>query len=72
MVEYTELERTVSNRATLRRKWEDIMEVGHKDEWGRYLTQGKIYFLSTQVAPLLRFVAGMDVVARPLRIRWNT
>lgn len=60
--EGTELERTLSNWETLRRQWEGIMEVCNKDEWGRYLTQRKIYFLSTQVAPLLRFVAGVDVV----------
>jgi type I site-specific restriction endonuclease len=34
--EGTELERTVSNRDTLRRQWEEIMEVCHKDESGQY------------------------------------
>ncbi|MEW5857237.1 MAG: hypothetical protein AB1861_07645 [Cyanobacteriota bacterium] len=30
------LERTVSNRYTLRKQWEEIMEVCHKDESGQY------------------------------------
>ncbi|MEG4939102.1 DEAD/DEAH box helicase family protein [Microcoleus sp. F4-D5] len=34
--EGTELERTVTNRDTLRRQWEEIMEVCHKDESGQY------------------------------------
>ncbi|MBD2314410.1 DEAD/DEAH box helicase family protein [Desertifilum sp. FACHB-1129] len=34
--EGTELERTVSNKDTLRRQWEEIMEVCHKDESGQY------------------------------------
>ncbi|MBD1809764.1 DEAD/DEAH box helicase family protein [Microcoleus sp. FACHB-SPT15] len=34
--EGTELERTVSNKDTLRKQWEEIMEVCHKDESGQY------------------------------------
>ncbi|MGL5193638.1 MAG: DEAD/DEAH box helicase family protein, partial [Chroococcales cyanobacterium] len=45
--EGTELERTVSNRDTLRKQWAEIMEVCHKDESGQY--PGKtIVFAVTQ------------------------
>lgn len=45
--EGTELERTVSNKDTLRKQWEEIMEVCHKDESGQY--PGKtIVFAVTQ------------------------
>ncbi|MCT7959078.1 DEAD/DEAH box helicase family protein [Laspinema sp. D1] len=50
--EGTELERTVSNRDTLRRQWGEIMEVCYKDESGQY--PGKTIVFAVSQAHALR------------------
>lgn len=47
---------------SVQRVYRDIAQAWEDGFW-RYLTQGKIEFLKTQVAPLLRFASGVDVAA---------
>jgi type I restriction enzyme R subunit len=48
--EGTELERTVSNKDTLRKQWEEIMEVCHKDESGQYPGKTIVFAVSQKHA----------------------
>lgn len=48
--EGTELEKTVSNRDTLRQQWTEIMEVCHRDEAGQYPAKTIIFAVSQKHA----------------------
>ena len=63
--EGTELERTVSNRDTLRRQWEDLMQVCHKDESGQY--PGKTIVFAVAQNHVLRLASVFEKT--PARIR---
>lgn len=52
--EGTEIERTVSNTDTLRKQWQEFMEVCHKDESGTYPAKTIVFALSQAHAERLR------------------
>lgn len=63
--EGTELERTVSNRDTLRRQWEYLMQVCHKDQLGQY--PGKTIVFAVSQKHALRLASVFEKT--PMRIR---
>ncbi|NEQ22539.1 MAG: DEAD/DEAH box helicase family protein, partial [Microcoleus sp. SIO2G3] len=56
--EGTELERTVSNKDTLRKQWEEIMEVCHRDESGQY--PGKTILFAVSQKHALRLASAFE------------
>jgi len=64
--EGTELERTVSNRDTLRRQWEDLMQVCNKDESGQY--PGKIIVFAVTPDHALRWASLFEKTSTKIRL----
>jgi type I site-specific restriction endonuclease len=64
--EGTELERTVSNRDTLRKQWEEIMEVCHKDESGQY--PGKMIVFAVIEDHALRWASLFEKTSTKIRL----